>query len=169
MKLNVRAIYSILFLYACLMLGSSLVIQYGFGLIPCPLCLIARFIVIVLVMVFGMAYLQNPGKRGQTVYMIATFSLALLGILVTARHLWIMSLPAELVPSCTPGLDYLLENLPIFEAILVILNGSGECAQVDGVLLGLSLPAWTLFAFILLAFGCIFPAFTHRAKKKGSL
>lgn len=168
MKLSAKSIYLLLFIYSAFMLVGSFVLQYGFALTPCPLCLIARFFTILLTVIAGIAYLHNPGKRGRISYTIVMLTLTLLGILVSARHLWIMSLPAELVPSCTPGLEYLLESLPIFDALLVILHGSGECAQSDGLFLGLSLPAWTLVAFIGLAFGSLLPAFSHPKKEKGS-
>ncbi len=33
----------------------------------------------------------------------------------------------------------------------MMLTGTGECAKVDWTLLGLSIPAWTLIAFLSLA------------------
>ncbi len=34
----------------------------------------------------------------------------------------------------------------------MVLNSSRECAEIDFTLLGLSLPAWTLLGFVILAF-----------------
>jgi disulfide bond formation protein DsbB len=42
----------------------------------------------------------------------------------------------------------MLETLPLAEAIREMLSGSGECAEIDWTLLGLSMPAWTLLLFI---------------------
>ncbi|NWN82855.1 MAG: disulfide bond formation protein B, partial [Halomonas sp.] len=55
------------------------------------------------------------------------------------------------VPSCGPGLDYMLDILPLQEVVNMVLSGSGECAEVDFLFLGISLPAWTLVGFIVLA------------------
>lgn len=165
MKLNSKQAYSILFAFTLTMFCISLILQYGFDLKPCPLCLIARFLVLIIAIIFGIALLHLPGKRGQIAYTLLTFSLALAGIIVTGRHVWIMHLPPALVPSCTPGLDYLLDTLPFFEAMIVVLNGSGECAQTDGVFLGFSLPMWTLISFLMIAMGSLFPLFIKSIKK----
>jgi disulfide bond formation protein DsbB len=36
------------------------------------------------------------------------------------------------------------------DVVAMVLTGSGECAEIDFTLLGLSLPAWTLIGFALL-------------------
>jgi protein dithiol:quinone oxidoreductase len=60
----------------------------------------------------------------------------------------LQSLPPEEVPLCGPGLDYMLEILPLAEVIREVLSGSGECAEIDWTLLGLSMPWWTLLLFL---------------------
>jgi disulfide bond formation protein DsbB len=39
-----------------------------------------------------------------------------------------------------------METLPIGEALSVIFTGSGECATIDWLFLGLSMPAWVLIS-----------------------
>tara|TARA_R110002110_G_scaffold65206_4_gene180024 strand:+ start:108874 stop:109368 length:495 start_codon:yes stop_codon:yes gene_type:complete len=157
MKTNFRLTYTSLFCFSLLAFASSLFLQYGIGLVPCPLCLIARFLVLFLVFVYCAAALHNPAKRGRMGYALTAFTTASLGIVVTLRHLWMMQLPPEKVPACTPGLDYLLGTLPALEALLVVLNGSGECAQQEGQFMGISLPGWTLLVFVILAIGSLLP------------
>ena len=71
---------------------------------------------------------------------------------VAARHVWLQNLPPDQVPSCGPGLDYLVEALPMKTVLQQVLTGSGECALIDWTFLGQSLPVWSLvyFSFILL-------------------
>ncbi len=164
MKIHFRFIYTTLFGASLFVLGFSLFMQYGMGLTPCPLCMLARFLILFLVIIFLIAALHNPGKRGQIIYAFSAFIVSLLGMVVTLRHLWILQLPPEKVPACTPGLDYLLGTLPVLEALLVVLNGSGECAQLDGQFLGISLPGWTLAVFIALAVGALLPIFKQNPK-----
>ena len=71
------------------------------------------------------------------------------GVAVAARHLWLQSLPAEEVPACGPGLDYMVDTLPLTEVVMRVFAGSGECADVHTIL-GVTLPAWTLGAYVLL-------------------
>ena len=68
---------------------------------------------------------------------------------LATRHLWIQSLPADQVPACGMGIGYMLDTLPFFDVIERTLKGSGECAKVD-LVLGLSIPAWTLGLFAVL-------------------
>ena len=39
----------------------------------------------------------------------------------------------------------------LFDAVRLVFQGSGECATVNWSLLGLSMPAWVLIWFVLLA------------------
>ncbi|MGI9310787.1 MAG: disulfide bond formation protein B, partial [bacterium] len=76
---------------------------------------------------------------------------ATLGATVAARHVYLQSLPADQVPACGPGLEFMLDTFPLQETLALILRGSGECAEVDWTLLGLSMPAWSLLWLIALA------------------
>jgi disulfide bond formation protein DsbB len=69
------------------------------------------------------------------------------------RHVWLQHLPADQVPSCGPGLDYILERFPLGEALRLVFSGSGECAATDWLFLGLSMPAWVLIALAVLGGG----------------
>jgi len=73
-----------------------------------------------------------------------------LGAAIAGRHVWLQSVPEDQVPSCGPGLNFILDNFPISQAVDMVLRGSGECADVLWTLLGLSIPAWTLVAFALM-------------------
>ncbi|MDA1207494.1 MAG: disulfide bond formation protein B, partial [Proteobacteria bacterium] len=47
-----------------------------------------------------------------------------------------------------PSLDYLLDVLPIFDVLALVLSGDGSCAEVAWSFLGLSIPAWVLIGCI---------------------
>ena len=70
------------------------------------------------------------------------------GLRELLRHIWLQSLPEDLVPACGPSLSYLLDTVPFFEAISVLLQGDGNCAESVWSFLGLTIPGWTLVAFI---------------------
>jgi len=88
---------------------------------------------------------------GVRIYGFIAGILAILGACISTRHVWLQNLPEEQVPSCGPGLNFMLDNFPLGDAINMVLRGSGECAEVLWTFIGLSIPAWTLLAFILLA------------------
>ncbi len=116
---------------------------------PCPLCQAARIAVLGATVFFTLAFLHNPGQFGQRLYSFLGMIFSLAGVGVTLRHIWLQSLPKDQVPECGPGLEYMLEAFPLKDALGMILSGSGECAEIQWQLFGLSLPQQTLILFII--------------------
>lgn len=91
--------------------------------------------------------------------------LASVGILwsvgVASRHVWLQTLPPDQVPSCGPGLNYLLDALPLKTVMQQVLQGSGECAAIDWTFLGQSLPVWSLAYFVLILAICVWQLLRH--------
>src|SRR3546814_17871510 len=56
----------------------------------------------------------------------------------------------------------MMEVNPLTDVIRQVLTGSGECATVDWTFLGLSMPAWSLLWFVLLALLVLAAAFERR-------
>ncbi len=138
--------------FCVLMMAVALGLEHLGGLEPCPLCIFQRVAVLAAAAVFAVAALHNPrGRLGAVLYGGLGLAAVLGGIGVAARHLWLQSLPADEVPSCGPGLDYMMEIMPLQQVLAQVFTGSGECADIDFQLLGLSLPGWTLIGFIVLA------------------
>lgn len=136
------------------LMGYALYAQYGLLLEPCPLCVFQRMAVIALGVVFLLAALHDPRGWGRFVYAGLVALAAGAGIAVAGRHVWLQSLPADRIPACGPGFDYIIDSFPLLEALRLIFSGSGECASVDWQFLGLSMPAWVLLSLVLLgAFG----------------
>lgn len=76
-----------------------------------------------------------------------------------SRHVWLQHLPPDQVPSCGPGLNYLIDALPMKTVLQEVLSGSGECAAIDWTFLGQSLPVWSLAYFLLLLLVCLWQLF----------
>lgn len=128
------------------LMAYALYAQYQLLLEPCPLCIFQRVAVIVMGIVFLLAAVHSPGVTGSRVYAVLLLLAGGGGIFVSGRHVWLQNLPADKVPSCGPGLDFMLEAFPLMETLKMVLSGSGECASVDWSFLGLSMPAWVLIA-----------------------
>jgi len=125
----------------------ALYLQHYQNFEPCPLCIFQRVALMGVGFVGLAAALHNPAALGRRIYAARTGLSALTGLAIAARHTWLQHLPPEDVPACGPGLDYWLDTFPLHEVVMKVLHGSGECAKVDWVWLGLSLPEWTLLMF----------------------
>jgi disulfide bond formation protein DsbB len=130
------------------MMGYALYAQHILGLEPCPLCVFQRMAVIALGVLFLLAAIHAAGSVGRSVYAILLAIVALAGSGVAARHVWLQTLPPDQVPSCGPGLDFMLDTFAWTEVVDMVLSGSGECAEVKWSLLGFSMPVWTLIALL---------------------
>ncbi|RUR42341.1 disulfide bond formation protein B [Vreelandella populi] len=138
--------------FCVLMMAVALGLEHIGGFEPCPLCVFQRVAVIAAGVIFAVAAIHNPGgKVGAGIYGVLGLAAVGTGAFIAGRHVWLQSLPADQVPSCGPGLDYMMDVLPMRDVISMVLNSSGECAEIDFTLLGFSLPAWTLLGFAILA------------------
>jgi disulfide bond formation protein DsbB len=140
------------FVACVLMLGFALYVEKVMHIEPCPLCMFQRVGVAALGLVFLLAAINHPGSlTGARVYAALIFLVALFPGFVSARHVYIQSLPPGSVPSCGATLDFMLEVFPLMEVVRKVLTGGGECAKIDWRFLGLSMPVWVLIAVIGLA------------------
>ncbi|MEO0364262.1 MAG: disulfide bond formation protein B [Pseudomonadota bacterium] len=134
------------------MMAFALYSEHVLGLYPCPLCIFQRLAVIVMGLVALVAAVHNPAGVGRMVYTVLGVVVGGLGIAVAGRHVWLQNLPPDQVPACGgASLDYLLETLPLFDALNQVLNASGECAEVSWRFLGLTMPTWVLVALSVLS------------------
>ena len=95
--------------------------------------------------------IHNPKSVGRNAYALLAAVVGLLGAIVAGRHIYLQRLPADQVPECGPGLEFMLSNMPLADALQKAFTGSGECADISWTFLGLSLPWWTLFWYLALS------------------
>jgi len=142
------------------MMGFALYAQHVLGLEPCPLCVLQRIAVVATGALFLLAAMHDPGRVGARIYGFLIALAAGAGAVVAGRHVWLQGLPPDQVPECGPGLNYMLDNLPLTEVVSKVLFGSGSCAEVHWTFLGLSMPGWTLIWFLVLGLGTVYMAFS---------
>jgi len=153
------------FLACVALIGFALYSQFNLGLLPCPLCIFQRVAFGALAIVFLLAALHGPRKAGgRRGWGVLALLAAGVGAAIAARHVWLQNLPADQVPACGPGLDWMMETMPVAGVLREVFTGSGECANVDWAFLGLSMPAWSLAWFVLLGLWAAFAAFTRRRR-----
>ena len=149
---------------ALMMLIAVLYFQETLHLLPCPLCVSQRVFAIATGVIAFIAFLHNPGTKGQKIYAVLTALAAFGGSTISGRQVWLQSLPEDQIPACGPTLDWMFEaSFPLQEILAAMFFGEGSCAEIKWQFLGLSIPGWTLVAFIFLISVSIFQF--YRASK----
>ncbi len=156
--MSARSGYALGVLACAGLLAFALYLQYVEQQEPCPLCILQRVAFLAMMAVFVVAALHGPGRRGTIAYSTIIFVVAGMGAAVAGRQVWLQHLPADQIPACGPGLEYMLERFPLSEALRKVFAGSGECAEVGWRFLGLSIAEWSLAWFVLLAAFAVFVA-----------
>lgn len=153
---STRLVASFVFLSCVALLASAYYFEFVMELEPCPLCIMQRVAVFAVGLVALVAWLHNSDGIMQRVYGFLVLLFAGIGAFFAGRHVWIQSLPEDQVPACGPSLEYMMDTMPFFQFIEVLMRGNGNCAEQSWVFLGLSMPAWVLvwFALYILS-GCI--------------
>lgn len=130
---------------------------------PCPMCIFQRVAMIGAGIFFLLGAVHGPRGAGRWAYAVLAGLSSAAGAAIAGRHVWLQSLPPDQVPACGPTLDYLLNMLPVMEVVTMVLKGDGNCAKIDAAWLGVSLPGWTLIAFIALAlYALLMPVVARR-------
>jgi len=105
---------ALVFAICAALLGYAFYSQLHDGLEPCPLCIFQRVAFFALGVAFLIGGLHAPksigGRRG---YGVLALLAAVAGIAVAGNHVRLQHLPPDQVPACGPGLDYMLDAMPI--------------------------------------------------------
>jgi len=78
-----------------------------------------------------------------------------IGLAIAGRQVWLQHLPKDQVPECGPDLAFMLDVFPLSQVINTVLQGSGECAEVQWTLFSLSMPEWMVFIFGVMVLICL--------------
>lgn len=153
-----RSFYLLLLLTCSALLGYGYYLQFVDGLEPCPLCIFQRIAYAAIALIALIGLIHGPGMTGIRIYGVLLSISALAGGLIAGRQVWLQHLPADKVPECGPGLEYMLQVFSFGQTLEKVFTGSGECAVVDWLFLGFSIAEWSLLCFVGLACICVIHA-----------
>jgi len=145
-----RILFSAVTLGCIGLLGFGLFLQHFQGLEPCPLCILQRIAFIAAGVIALAAALHDPAGWGRPVYAGLMSLSAVAGGAVAARQIWLQHFPPKTI-SCGADLEYMMESFPLTQILPMIFRGSGDCAEVKWLFLGLSIPEWALVCFVGIA------------------
>ena len=122
--------------WAAMLIVGAQVLELGFGLEPCALCLNQRLWVMLAGVICVVGFAHNP-RLGIYPLLVALASVA--GGAFSIRHLYILTLPPGEVVGCGVDLEYMIEAFPIMEVLKNLTVGTGECAEQSFVIPALAL------------------------------
>lgn len=146
---STRRLLALITLTCLGLLGYVLYLQHTVGLEPCPMCVVQRYLFVMVAICAALGSLW--GRRGWMVFWGAlTLIVSGFGAYVAASQSWMQWFPPEIV---TCGRDFygIVENYPISRAIPMLFRGSGSCTEVDWTFLGLSIANWSFVWFFAIA------------------
>jgi disulfide bond formation protein DsbB len=138
-----------MFLVIVAMLGFGLYLQHVVGLEPCPMCIVQRYVYVLMAFVA----LLGAGFAGRKSSLVVGSWLVVLGVggaYVAARQSWLQWYPPEFA-SCGRDFYGMIETFPLQRAIPMIFRGSGDCTKVDWTFLGGSIANWSFVVFVAFA------------------
>jgi disulfide bond formation protein DsbB len=128
------------------LLSFGMYLQHGVGLVPCPMCIVQRYVMVLMAFV-ALLGACLPGRKSALITASCLVVLAGGGAYVAARQTWLQWYPPEVV-SCGRDFYGMIETFPLQRAIPMIFKGGGDCSQVDWTFLGGSIANWSFVAFV---------------------
>lgn len=127
------------------LIGVALYLQHAKDMLPCPLCVIQRYLFLGVGIAALVGALSDKIRAGAAVALLA----ALGGLGVAGRHLYVLANPGF---SC--GIDPMetaLNKIPTANLMPWLFRAEGLCENAGDTIVGLSVPQWSAVWFVLLA------------------
>lgn len=135
--------------WAAMLASGALVLEHGFGLAPCALCMTQRLFVLLAGLCAVAGLVHNP-RLG--VYPLLALLASAAGAYFAVRHLYLLWLPADQVPSCGVDLDYLIDVFPLVDILRAMTVGTGECTDQGAAIPALALAGFAGMAALTVAY-----------------
>ena len=158
-RLSSRKIFLLIACACALLMGYAFFAQYVLHYQPCMLCMVQRVFVCAVGLVALAAAIHGPAKFGTRVYALLAALMAVGGIYIAGRHVYLQSLPPEQLDGCAPSFEYALNNFDSLKFLKTIFIRDQDCGVIDWTFLGLSMPNWVLFCFMALLVGTLWAGF----------
>lgn len=131
------------------LVGAALYLQHAKDMLPCPLCIIQRYLFL------GVAVFALIGAFSGKIKAFGALALlsALGGLGVAGKHLYVIAHPGF---SC--GIDPMetaLNKIPTATLLPSVFRADGYCEATTDTILGLSVPQWSAVWFVILALALV--------------
>ena len=131
------------------LIGAALYLQHAQGLLPCPLCVIQRYLFIGIAIFSLIGAFANKIKAGAGLALLC----ALGGLGFVAKHLYVLAHPGF---SC--GIDPMqttLNKIPTATLLPGLFQADGLCEAAQETVFGLNVPQWSAVWFVILTLALV--------------
>lgn len=128
-----------------LLIAVALYLQHVKDMLPCPLCVIQRYLFLAVAVGCLVGAFGRRPKVGAAIGLVAAIG----GLGVVAKHLYVLAHPGF---SC--GIDPMttaLNRIPTATYLPWLFEADGLCENATDAILGLSVPQWSAVWFAVLA------------------
>jgi disulfide bond formation protein DsbB len=144
-----RSILLIISLISFALVGVAVYLQHAHDMLPCPLCVIQRYLFLAIGIAALAGVLSGKLRAGAGVALLA----ALGGLGVVGKHLYVLANPGF---SCgIDPMETMLNKFPTATLLPWLFEADGLCENATDGLFGLSIPQWSAVWFVLLTLALI--------------
>jgi len=132
-----------------LLVGAALYLQHAKDMLPCPLCVIQRYLFL------GVAIFSLIGAFANRIKALATLALlcALGGLVTVGKHLYVLAHPGF---SCgIDPMETMLNKIPTATAMPWLFRADGLCEAAQDTVFGLNVPQWSAVWFAILTLSLV--------------
>jgi len=131
------------------LVGAALYLQHAKDMLPCPLCVIQRYLFL------GIALFSLIGAFANKIKLFTGLALlsALGGLGVVGKHLYVIANPGF---SCgIDPMETMLNKIPTATVLPWLFRADGLCEAAQDTVVGLSVPQWSAVWFVLLTLALV--------------
>ena len=128
---------------------ASFHLEHVLGLVPCPLCFSQRLLLGLYSLVCLCAIVHRPHILGRRNYAGLALACSVGGAALAARHVWLQGV-GDVSETCQMPFGQVLEQ-SWSEILRLLVLGAPDCSSLTWSFIDLTLPEWSLLAFLLLS------------------
>ncbi|MCQ2997929.1 disulfide bond formation protein B [Pseudomonas syringae] len=155
-----RSLFFLVFIACAMIVGSVVYLQcVVVGLSPCVLCLWQRAVFVASGLVALIATIHAPGRAGCGAYSAVILLLTLSGASIAGGQVWLQTATVDQTIEVIAQVERLLDMLSLYSQVDRLRSDATFCAEISWSLFGISLPEWSLLAFVGLALVMLYALF----------
>jgi len=160
--------FTAIFLACVAIVGSAVLIQQTERIFPCPWCVVQRLGYMLIGAIALVAALHRPHSKGARIYSGVGVLVSLVGAGVALYQVFLELDPVR-AQSCIGGtVERMLDATGVGHLLPMLLQYEGSCEATGWKLLALSIPQWSLIAYLALTATFFFTPYVVERERRAA-